>query len=328
MQRVECVARQLGLSPVAAQAVLPVPLTEIPRGVKMTPDIHFLLDETRTELADLYQPHPRNCSGGPGAAIVFIHGGGWVTGDKDQPRSINVCSHLALHGYTCLNIDYLLASPTDGDYTRAAWPQNYYDCQRAVQWLRQHAQDLYIDPKRIGVIGGSAGGHLAHMVALAPEELAAEDPTAAGLLDTSQIPVNGVRCAVNLYGPTDFLSGIGNVEDSGASLTMFPGPLTEHEDLYRQASLMTHIHSDNPPVFLIHGTVDTVVDIRQSQRYVAKARQCGAPVSFRKVEGAAHAFHLEPLDGRGPSDLYAMRLWLNLLCAISSFVDLELKRSA
>ena len=105
--------------------------------------------------------------------------------------------------------------------------QNYHDCQRAVQWLRQHAQRLNIDPERIGVIGGSAGGHLAHMVALAPAALAAADPAAGKSssphphnprliltpssphlvivgLDVS-IPVDGLLCGVNLYGPTDFL---------------------------------------------------------------------------------------------------------------------------
>lgn len=303
MRRVGRVSQHLAAASGGGDA-LPVPLTEIPAGVKMTPDVRFLLDETRTELADLYQPQARP-SGALGGAIVFIHGGGWTSGDKDQIRSINVCSHLTLHGYTCLNINYLLASPTPGDYTQTAWPQNYYDCQRAVQWLRQNAHDLHIDPNRIGVIGGSAGGHLAHMVALAPPELEANDPAAVGLLDTTQFPVDGVRCAVNLYGPADFLVGIGDVDQPGASLTMFPGPLAEHRGLYRQASPTTHIHPDNPPVFLLHGTADTIVDIRQSELYVAKARECGAPVCFRSVEGAPHAFHLEPLDGRGDSDLCA-----------------------
>ena len=55
--------------------------------------------------------------------------GAGTGGDKDQPRSINICSHLSLHGYTCLNLNYLLASPERGDYSRAAWPQNYHDCQ-------------------------------------------------------------------------------------------------------------------------------------------------------------------------------------------------------
>eukprot|EP01044_Picomonas_judraskeda_P000329 COSAG03_NODE_14_length_22296_cov_10.813128_19_plen_391_part_00 len=306
MQRVRSVAQHLGLSApsvVQQPSALSVPLTEVPPGVKMTPDITFLLDETRGELADLYQPQTRRSEAGPGAAIVFIHGGGWTGGDKDQPRSINVCSHLALHGYTCLNINYLLASPTPGDYAKAAWPQNYYDCQRGVQWVRQHAEELHIDPTRIGVIGGSAGGHLAHMVALAPPGLTAKDPTAAGLLDTAQFPVDGVRCAVNLYGPADFLIGIGDVDKPGASLTMFPGPLAAHQELYRQASPVAHIHAGNPPVFLLHGSADTTVDIRQSELYVAKAQACGAPVRFRKVVGAPHAFHLEPLDGRGDSDL-------------------------
>ena len=306
MQRVRSVAQHLGLSaPSVAQqpSALSVPLTEVPPGVKVTPDITFLLDKTRGELADLYQPQTRRSGEAPGAAIVFIHGGGWTGGDKDQPRSINVCSHLTLHGYTCLNINYLLASPKPGDYTKAAWPQNYHDCQRGVQWLRQNAEQLHIDPTRIGVIGGSAGGHLAHMVALAPPELAAADPRAAGLLDTTQFPVDGVRCAVNLYGPADFLIGIEDVDKPGASLTMFPGPLAAYQELYRQASPTTHIHAGNPPVFLLHGTADTTVDIRQSELYVAKAQACGARVRFRKVVGAPHAFHLEPLDGRGDSDL-------------------------
>ena len=77
MQRVSRLGQQLAAS---AGDSLPVPLTEVPTvGVKMTPDVRFLLDETRTELADLYQPQTRP-SGSLGAGIVFIHGGGWVGG--------------------------------------------------------------------------------------------------------------------------------------------------------------------------------------------------------------------------------------------------------
>ena len=153
--------------------------------------------------------------------------GAGTGGDKDQPRSINICSHLSLHGYTCLNINYLLASPERGDYSRPAWPQNYHDCQRGVQWLRENAARLNVDPDRIGVIGGSAGGHLAHMVALAPPELAAADPAAVGL--SADTPADGVLCAVNLYGPADFLTGIGDIDKPAASMTMVPGPVSEHE---------------------------------------------------------------------------------------------------
>jgi acetyl esterase/lipase len=299
---VASIARHLQPSAVAAAAAavadLPVPLTEVPPGVEMTPDVTFLLDSNRAELADLYQPSAE-LDGPPRAAIVFIHGGGWVGGDKDQVRSTNVCSHLALHGYTCLSINYLLAS--DSDYSRPAWPQNYHDCQRAVQWLREHAAKLNIDPNQIGVCGGSAGGHLAHLVALAPPALAAGNPAAVGLSPTT--PVDGVCCCVNLYGPTSFMTGIGDADKPPSSQTMFEGPFAEHRDVYRQASPETHIHPDNPPVFLVHGTADDTVDIRQLERYYAKAREWGAPVQFRAVEGAPHAFHLEPLDGLGDSDL-------------------------
>ena len=67
---------------------------------------------------------------------------------------------------------------------------------------------------------------------------------------------------------------------------------------------MPYISPDNPPLFLLHGTAETTVDIRQSERYVANARQRGAPVRYNiAVEGASHAFHMEPLDGLGDSDL-------------------------
>ena len=88
-----------------------------------------------------------------------------------------------------------------------------------------------------------------------------------------------------------------------ASMTMFPGAVSDHGEIYRKASLMPYISPDNPPVFLLHGTGDTTVDIRQSERYFEKAKQWGAPVRYRAVEGAPHAFHLEPLNGLGDSDL-------------------------
>ena len=131
----------------------------------------------RKEKADLYLP-ANNPSGALRPAVVIIHGGGWTGGDKGAAREINIGTNLALNGYVGLSINYVLASANkDG---KAIWPQNLHDCKTAVRWLRKNAGRLQVDPERIGVIGGSAGGHLAAMLgkssAQAPELYRAASP--------------------------------------------------------------------------------------------------------------------------------------------------------
>jgi acetyl esterase/lipase len=170
------------LSRVAAQISASVsgaatpPIEEVPPDVQMDPDVAYLTgsQSRRAERADLYRP---TSGGGNGGAVVVVHGGGWYAGDKRAVREVNICSNLALCGYVCLSVNYVLApGPPTGKgtlFTRfplpqrePVWPQNLHDCQRAVQYLRQHSQRLKIDPDRIGAIGGSAGGTLVHLLAL------------------------------------------------------------------------------------------------------------------------------------------------------------------
>jgi acetyl esterase/lipase len=128
-------------------------------GVQIERGIEFLA-AGRKERADLYLP-TNTLAGEPHPAVVIIHGGGWSGGRRDAEREQNIGTNLALQGYVGMSIDYVLASKT-----HATWPQNLYDCKTAVRWLRKNAERLRIDPNRIGVIGGSAGGHLAAMVTL------------------------------------------------------------------------------------------------------------------------------------------------------------------
>ena len=127
--------------------------------VRIEKNISYLPAE-RKEKADLYLPAD---DGRKHPAILIIHGGGWSGGIKDAAREINIGTTLAPHGYVCMSIDYQLddpASPT------LCWPQNLHDCKTAVRWLRANAERLHLDPSHIGVIGGSAGGHLASMVGI------------------------------------------------------------------------------------------------------------------------------------------------------------------
>ncbi len=126
--------------------------------VRIEKDVDYL-GKGRSEKADLYlPPADQDASLHPG--IVIIHGGGWTGGDKGAAREQNIGTTLASHGYVCMSINYKL-QPKEGE---RIWPQNIHDCKTAVRWLRANAEKLHLDKAHVGVIGGSAGGHLALMV--------------------------------------------------------------------------------------------------------------------------------------------------------------------
>src|SRR5687768_7447602 len=124
----------------------------------------------------------------------MIHGGGWVGGDKAAAREFNIGTTLAAAGYVCASVNYKLK----GD---DRWPTNLFDCKNAVRFLRTRAVQYQVAPDRIGVIGGSAGGHLALMVAYT-SDLPELTPTAAANTPYPGVS-DGVRCVVDLYGITD-----------------------------------------------------------------------------------------------------------------------------
>ena len=119
--------------------------------VRVTKDVAFLA-AGRAEKLDVYQPAPR-ADGRPHPALVWIHGGGWTGGTKNEARADNVCRTAAKAGYVAVSIDYRLG--------KDSWPTNLLDCKNAVRFLRAHAQEYQIDPARIGVMAISLGGYYA-----------------------------------------------------------------------------------------------------------------------------------------------------------------------
>jgi len=139
---------------------------------------------------------------------------------------------------------------------------------------------LQIDAEHIGVIGGSAGGHLAALVAVTS--------AADGLDPKGPYPEFScrVQCAVDLYGPIDLLSY--------RDLLMFGKTRKEAPELYRAASPTTYVRKNNPPILILHGTADKSVDAEQSRRFAAALHKAGASYELVLVEGAPHTFHLQP----------------------------------
>jgi acetyl esterase/lipase len=252
------------------------PRPAAPEGTVIERDIAYL-GEGRTEKADLYLPAKRG-KDVKSPAVVIIHGGGWTGGTKNAAREFNIGTTLALNGYVGFSIDYILATKD-----KPTWPANLHDCKNAVRWLRKNAGRLQIDPENIGVIGGSAGGHLAAMLAL------------TGPADKLDPPGEGdcrVKCAVDLYGPADLINLGGDLKN----LDMIGKTLAEAPELYKAASPITYADKNDPPILIIHGTADKIVDVKQSHDFAAALKKLGAPHELVIVEGAPHTFHLQPKE--------------------------------
>ena len=246
---------------------------EEPPGVWIVKDIAYLPSD-RVEKADLYLPGDAT---GKHPGVVIIHGGGWSGGDKGASREDNIGRTLAAHGYVCLSVNYLLADPKG---EKPAWPQNLYDCKTAVRWMRANAEFLHLDPDHIGAIGGSAGGHLASMLdATRPQD--GLDPS--GPYEKFSCRVS---CAVDMYGPVDL--------EDWKDIASFGKTRKEAPELYKQVSVMTYLDKNTPPILILHGTADSIVDLQQSRTLDAALTALGVEHHLEIVEGAQHSFHLQP----------------------------------
>ncbi len=236
-------------------------------------DLQYLAPD-RNEKADLYVPLAPPV-GARMPAVVIIHGGGFTGGKKDAARELNIGGTLASNGYVAMSIDYLLS--VDGLVT---WPQNLYDCKTAVRWLRKNADRWQIDPEHIGVIGGSAGGHLAAMLGLAGPDASLDPPSPYADFSCR------VQCAVDMYGPASFADRPHHA--------MFGKTQAEAPELYRQASPIAHASRDDPPMLILHGTADKTVPVAQSELMADALKKAGVEHQLEIIPDAPHTFHLQP----------------------------------
>ena len=242
--------------------------------VKVERDVSYLT-EGREEKADLYLPE-KLPAGAKAPVLLWIHGGGFTGGDKAQKRELNIGSNLAEHGYVVMSINYKLQAKG----AAPIWPQNLHDCKTAVRWLRANAARLHLDPDRIAVAGGSAGGHLASLVALTKPEDGLDPKGPYGEFSCA------VQCGMDFYGCVDLTTW----HDS----TMFGKTKAQDPEVYRKASATTYARKDSPPLLILHGTADKTVDIKQSETLEAALKKAGADVTFVRVPGAPHTFDLQP----------------------------------
>lgn len=256
---------------------------EVPAGVVVKRDVTFLPAD-RKEKLDLYRPATIEV-GKKLPAVVIIHGGGWVKGDKSREREFVTGVALAQANYVAISINYETRK-------RKRWPGNLRDCKNAVRWLRTNAPELQVDSDQIGVIGGSAGGHLALMVAytgdhprLSPNDLY------PGVSDK-------VSACVDMYGITNLLTrkvtdSKGNPTDELKGNNLLKKDREKGPAMWRNASPVTYVDKNSPPTLILHGTRDPVVDRDQSKELYAALQEADVPSELKMIEGAKHAWALK-----------------------------------
>ncbi|MDQ1397311.1 MAG: hypothetical protein QOG64_2570 [Acidimicrobiaceae bacterium] len=244
--------------------------------VEKLKDIPYVDDGTKAHRLDVYRnrSHPR---GRP--VFVYVHGGGWVIGDKRE-QGIPLLLHLAAHGWVCFTDNYRL-SP------KATFPEHLIDVKQAVAWVKEHCAEHGGDPGYVVIGGGSAGGHLASLLALTPDR--PEYQPGFEDADTS------VDACVPLYGVYDFTNRDGLLGDGMERFLLakkvMKVPIATHREAYEKASPMDQVSDGAPAFFAAHGANDSLVPVAEARHFVALLRDASCqPVLYAELPGAQHAF--------------------------------------
>lgn len=277
------------LSPPPHDTDLDLPLGELAMPFPMrSPEVRRTRDVAyqnggKRYLLDIYQPRSpaRDCP-----VLLQVHGGAWMVGNKNQ-QGIPLMLHMARRGWVCVSINYPL-SPA------AKWPAHIVAAKQAVAWIKENIAAYGGNPSFLATTGGSAGGHLAALLALTPN-----DPEwQPGFTDVD----TSVQACVPHYGAYDFTAQGG----SKAARVLRRWVLERYvmgentadgsgSDPYVAASPLARINESAPPFFVVHGTHDSLLPAVDARTFVAKLRSNSAePVAYAEVPGGQHAFDLFP----------------------------------
>ena len=236
--------------------------------------------------ADIFIP-PREGKGRP--SILLVHGGGWLEGDRSQLKGYGIL--LARLGFVCMCNSYRLSN-------EAIWPAQIQDVNCAIRYLRKNAEDLGLDPNRIGISGNSAGAHLSLMAAATEYEEIFEGEGGNNEVSSE------VKAVCAIYAPTT-IRQLKNLDPLDNAFLKLMGENAEITD-YEKASPMNYITNDFPPCMLIHGSTDSVVRLKDSTNFYEKLIEHERPTSLHIFAEEEHAFDGEANYGRAIADLQAL----------------------
>ena len=213
---------------------------------------------------------------GPFPAVLCIHGGGFRAGKREGYDGL--CIKLAEKGFVAATCTYRLAP-------KYQFPAAVHDTKAAVRFLRANAAKYKINPEKIGVTGGSAGGHLAQFLAVTPS--VPEFEGTGGNPEQS----SSVTCVVNVYGPSDFTKAYGTSVDAHEVLPLWlGGDLKTAHARHIRSSPLYWVTPSAAPTLCIHGTEDKYVAHEQAVWMVDKLKAATVEAELLTLEGAGHGF--------------------------------------
>ncbi len=275
---------ELEEGPRMSRAMIAFPLLMLfPRNIAHDRAVAYHRDSTGTLRLDVYRPAGRRLTEGPRPAVIQVHGGGWIVGSRLE-QGIPLLNHLASCGWVGFNIDYRL-SP------QASWPDHIVDVKRAIAWVRENHERFGIDPERVCLTGGSAGGHLTALAGLTENDPAFQP----GFEDSD----TSLSVVVPFYGVYD-LTDADRIywpafNDWILEKLLFKVRREADPERFRAASPRFRVHSGAPPFLVIHGDRDTLVPVADARTFAGSLEAVSHnPVRYIELPGAEHAFDLLP----------------------------------
>ncbi|HEY4327129.1 MAG TPA: alpha/beta hydrolase [Mucilaginibacter sp.] len=239
-------------------------------------NIPYADDTLKKHLLDIYLP-PVKKSSYP--LIVWIHGGAWLSNDKyaDMGYMTNTIKAFIDSGYALASIDYRFS-------TTAAFPALIQDCNQAIEFLYENADKYSLDKDRIALIGFSAGGHLANLMALS------NNNNVKAFYHDKKKPNFKIKLCLDFYGPSDFsvLKGLGDDNPRNPITLLLGATVTDRPDLAKRASPITYIDKNDPPFLIVQGEKDQSVNPQQSISLSEKLKAVGVKNELIIVPGAPH----------------------------------------
>lgn len=254
---------------------------EVPAGIKMEKDIAYIEGGDEAQKLDLYVPEKP--ADKPLPLIVHIHGGGWIGGSK-FPCPV---AGMVLKGYAVASVEYRFSQ-------KAKFPAQIQDCQAAIRWLRAHAKQYNFDTEHVGVVGGSAGGHLSALVGTSGGK------KAFAPIGGNEDQSDRVQAVCDIFGPANFSTVVQQAADDKNVKNIFAfntpqdpyssliGTKLDDKPKAEAVSPVHYVSKDNPPFLILHGTHDTLVPYAQSQELLATLKAQGVEAWLQTLPGSGH----------------------------------------
>lgn len=254
---------------------------KLPQGFAAEYDVKYVEQGDPAQALDIY--FPERPGDQPLPLVIWIHGGGWSAGNKSHVPFAN----QLLRGYVVASLEYRFSQ-------NAKFPAQIQDCQAAIRWLRGNAKKYGIDPARIGVGGGSAGGHLSALIGTSGGKNVF--PKIGGHDDES----DRVQAVLDIFGPTDFWTVVAQSDadksvksafkwnDGDPYSQLIGARLGEDKAKCDAVSPVRYVTADNPPFLILHGDRDALVPYAQSVELSELLVKAGVPVILQRIPGAGH----------------------------------------